>query len=113
MKTRPVVDGASKVRTRDDWVAELAPNDACVAPVLTIPELTEDAHLRARDIFMQAEHPQSGPFRQVGPILAGGVRQQPTHRVADPDATETRAILEQSGIGAGRIEELLSSGAVE
>jgi len=102
-----------KQRTRDDWVAELAPNNACVAPVLTIPELTEYEHLRARGVFMQAEHPESGPFRQVGPILAGGVRRQPTHRVADPEVTETRAILEKRGIAPDRMEELLTSGVIE
>ncbi len=98
---------------RDDWVAELAPNNTCVAPVLTIPELVEDEHFQARGIFMTAEHVEEGPFRQVGPILAGGVRKQPTHHVPDPDQTEARQILEKIGVGSAELEQLMDSGAVE
>ncbi len=95
---RAAFRAAFKERDRDDWVAELAPNNTCVAPVYTIPELVEDEHLQARKVFMQAEHAEQGGFRQVGPILAGGVREQPTHKVPDPDQTEAKEILEQSGI---------------
>jgi len=102
-----------KQRTRDEWVAELAPNNTCVAPVLTIPELTEDPHFTARDVFMDAEHEEHGAFRQVAPILAGGVRKQPKHQVPDPDKTETHAILERAGIATERIESLLNGGVVE
>ena len=102
-----------KQRDRDDWVAELAPNTTCVAPVYTIPELVDDPHLQERQSFMQAEHPEEGPFKQVGPILAGGVREQAVHRVPDPDATETQAILENAGIGADEVQQLIASGAVE
>jgi len=102
-----------KERDRDQWVAELAPNDTCVAPVYTIPEIVEDEHLTARGAFMRAEHPEHGPFRQVAPILAGGVRNQPTHRVPDPDQTETDEILKTAGLTANEIEHLISTGVVE
>jgi alpha-methylacyl-CoA racemase len=61
-------------RARDEWVAELAPIDTCVAPVLSIAEVTQDAHLNARGAFVDAEHLEHGAFRQVGPVLAGGTR---------------------------------------
>lgn len=102
-----------KERDRDDWVAELAPNDTCVAPVYTIPELVEDEHMKARNVFMQAAHRVHGPFRQVAPILAGAIRNQPTHHVPDPDQTETVKILEEAGISSNEIEELLTTGVVE
>jgi alpha-methylacyl-CoA racemase len=38
-------------RERDAWVAELAPKDTCVAPVYSIPELVDDRHFRARQVF--------------------------------------------------------------
>jgi alpha-methylacyl-CoA racemase len=110
---RSAFRAAFKRRNRDDWVAELAPNNTCVAPVYTIPELVEDEHLRERKVFMEAEHAEHGPFRQVGPVLAGGVRDQPIHEVPDPDATETAEILREAGMGSGKIETLLSSGVVE
>ena len=68
-------------RTRDEWTEALAANDTCVAPVLTIPELVDDPHHAARKIFMQAVHEEHGEFLQLGPILAGGIRDQPIHQV--------------------------------
>ena len=61
-------------RSRDEWVQELTPIDTCVAPVLSIAEVTHDEHLNQRGAFVEAEHPEHGTFRQVGPVLAGGKR---------------------------------------
>jgi alpha-methylacyl-CoA racemase len=58
-------------RTRDDWVAELAPADTCVAPVLTVPEVVADEQYRARGAFTDAHHPDHGSFRQIAAPLAG------------------------------------------
>jgi alpha-methylacyl-CoA racemase len=100
-------------RTRDDWTARLAPNDTCVAPVLSIPELVADAHWRARSVFMEAEHPDRGVFEQVGPILAGGLRAHPRHRVRPGDASDSERLLAESGFSDGEITELFEAGAVE
>ncbi len=110
---RAAFGAAFKRRDRDDWVAELAPNDTCVAPVYTIPELVEDSHFRQRDVFMQAEHREHGSFRQVGPILAGGRRQQPAHRVPDPEQSEVEEILAELELSADEVRSLIASGAAE
>jgi alpha-methylacyl-CoA racemase len=60
-----------RTRTRDDWCAELAPADTCVAPVLSVPELVEDAQFNARNAFVSATDDEHGEFRQVGWVLAG------------------------------------------
>jgi alpha-methylacyl-CoA racemase len=36
-----------RTRTRDEWCALLERSDACVAPVLTMTEAPQNAHLRA------------------------------------------------------------------
>jgi alpha-methylacyl-CoA racemase len=100
-------------RDRDDWVAELAPNDTCVAPVYTIPELVDDPHYASRGVFMQAEHPEHGQFKQVGPILAGGDRDQPTFAVRPLGETDTDALLEGAGMSDERIASLRDAGIVE
>ncbi|MEZ4355159.1 MAG: CaiB/BaiF CoA-transferase family protein [Myxococcota bacterium] len=104
---------AFKRRTRDEWTAELPGQDTCVAPVLTIPEVTKDAHWRARGVFMEAEHAEHGVFEQVSPILAGGVRSQPRHAVRVDDGTDSRGLLAEAGLSSGEIDALLASGAVE
>jgi alpha-methylacyl-CoA racemase len=100
-------------RDRDEWVAALAPNNTCVAPVNTIAELVQDPHFKERGVFMNAEHSGHGAFTQVGPVLAGGVRDQPTHRVPDPDTTNTAEILAELELEKSEIDELLVAGVVE
>jgi alpha-methylacyl-CoA racemase len=99
-------------RDRDDWVAELAPGNTCVAPVYSIPELVDDPHFESRRIFMQAECEEHGAFRQVGPILAGGDRDQPTHRVRSQEATDTDELLRDAGLTEAEIAKLRADGVV-
>jgi alpha-methylacyl-CoA racemase len=100
-------------RDRDDWVAELAPNDTCVAPVYTIPELSEDPHLAARGVFIEAKHAEHGQFRQVGPILAGGVREQPVHEVRPQGETDTDSLLRPVGYDDEKLAALRDDGVLE
>ncbi len=62
---------------------------------------------------MNAEDPQAGSFRQVAPILAGGVREQPLHHVRDADETDTEELLKDAGLSGDEIAKLLADGAVE
>jgi alpha-methylacyl-CoA racemase len=110
---RAAFKAAFRTRTRDEWAAELAPNDTCVAPVLSIPELVEDPHWRARGVFMEAEHDERGVFEQVSPILAGGIRSQPRFKVRVGDETDAEALLAQAGFRSEEIATLLEEGAVE
>jgi alpha-methylacyl-CoA racemase len=100
-------------RTRDGWVAELAPRDTCVAPVYTIPELVDDEHFAQRRVFMQARHEKHGTFRQVSPILAGGEREQPEHHVRPYSVTDTGELLAGAGMTEPEIAKLWEAGVVE
>lgn len=100
-------------RSRQDWVDALAGADTCVAPVLSIPEVAHDAHLRSRATFMRARHPQRGEFEQLGPVLAGGERAQPLHVLSPPGTTDTEAVLGAAGFGAAEITALREQGCVE
>ena len=61
-------------RSRDAWAAELAGADTCVTPVLSVAEVTRDAHHRARRAFSRVAHAGHGEVEQVGPVIAGGSR---------------------------------------
>ena len=61
-------------RDRDEWVTMLAGADTCVAPVLSIAEVTADAHLRERGTFVRFTHPEHGTVEQVAPVIAGARR---------------------------------------
>jgi len=100
-------------RTRDEWTAALAPNDTCVAPVLTIPEVTQEPQWRARGLFMQAEHAERGVFEQLSPVLAGAVRAHPKHAVRGADETDSEALLALAGLSREAIAKAMAEGAVE
>jgi alpha-methylacyl-CoA racemase len=110
---RAAFKAAFKTRTRDEWTAELAANDTCVAPVLTLPEVVQQPHWRARGLFMEAELAERGVFEQLAPVLAGGIRNQPRHHVKSSDTTESEALLAEHGFDVEEISKLLEQGAVE
>jgi alpha-methylacyl-CoA racemase len=99
-------------RNRDDWVAMLSPADTCVAPVLTVPELVDDAQFTARGAFVDAFHPIHGPFRQVAATFAGTATTTGAYLVRDSDATDTDALLEAAGVSAGASAELRRAGVI-
>jgi alpha-methylacyl-CoA racemase len=102
-----------KTRTRDEWTTALSPNDTCVAPVLTIPEVVEDPHWRARGVFMEADRAGRGVFEQVAPILAGGIRAHTRHRVRADDETDSANLLARVGYSETEVSTLIGDGAVE
>ena len=99
-------------RDRDEWVAELAPADTCVAPVYQVAELCEDAQLRARGVFGEAEHPEHGPFRQLAPLLAGMLRSREPVSLAPAERTHTRELLAELGYSDAALEALDQDGII-
>lgn len=57
---RAALRGAFFTRERDEWVAELAPKDTCVAPVLSVSE--------AAGTFPTQD---AGGFQQLAPLITG------------------------------------------
>lgn len=103
-------------RDRHEWIELLAPANACVAPVYTIAELSEDSHLVGRGVFVEAERTDVGQkhrgFRQLGPVLAGS-RRQPPHRVRDPADSDSDELLREAGLSDGELADLHRCGAIE
>ncbi|MHB8661792.1 MAG: CaiB/BaiF CoA transferase family protein [Acidimicrobiales bacterium] len=91
-------------RTRDEWVAVLAPADTCVAPVLDVDEVVTDAQYLARGAVVD-----NGPVRQVGAVLAG---MGPLAPIGDPATTDTSAVLAAVGMSADEIETLRDKGVI-
>ena len=110
---------AFATRDRDVWVAELAPADTCVSPVLTADELQVDAQFVARGAFVDATVPAGArgdgvpdTFRQVGPLLAGMPGIGEPVEAGDPSRSDAEELLGAAGLAAGRIAELRSEGVV-
>src|SRR5690606_14481282 len=101
---------AFATRDRDAWVAELAPADTCVAPVLGVAEVARDPHLAARGVWAEAEHPARGRVRQVGPALAGTAPVAAPVRARDPADTDTERLLRDAGLAPDAIATLRRDG---
>ena len=99
-------------RTRDEWVADLSPNDTCVAPVYTIAELAADTHLQGRGAFCEAPHPENASFRQLAPVLAGMKQPDGPVDALVASETDTDELLREAGLSAREIEELRADGVV-
>jgi alpha-methylacyl-CoA racemase len=103
---------AFATRDRDDWVAELAPANTCVAPVNDIAEATADAQYAARGAFATAEHPSEGRFRQVGHVLAGMQPIEGPVAVRDGTVTDTSELLAAAGVPEEQLEAMRRDGVI-
>lgn len=99
-------------RDRDEWIAELAPADTCVAPVHSVPELVQDEQFSARGLIVEAEHARQGRFRQVGAVLAGQSGGDLPFCVRDANQTDTDELLGEAGFAAAEIADLKERGVV-
>ena len=97
--------------SRDNWVARLAPEDTCVAPVLTVAEATNDPHFIGRGNFQPVTCDDANSFTQLAPVMAGSVKGQPVH--ASGSRTFTRDVLSQSGFTESEVHALFEQGVAE
>ncbi|NUP51282.1 MAG: CoA transferase [Catenulispora sp.] len=109
-RIRADVTAALAAKDRDAWISLLAGADTCVAPVLSVAELAEDPHYRAREAFVEAVHPEHGPLRQTAPLLAGMLRPDLPYRL--PAGTHSPELLLEAGFTEAEIKELLEEGTV-
>ena len=109
---RAALRAAFATRNRDEWVAELAPRNTCVAPVYSIAELLQDPQFLSRQVLVDAAHTQRGNIRQVGPILAGAERTQPTYSLPDSSTTDTDELLRGVGVSQPQIDKMRRDGVV-
>ena len=98
-------------RSRDDWVAELAPADACVSPVLDVPGVVADGQYGARGAFVEVTHPTSGRLRQVGAPLARQV-DPVVLEIPDWTATATEELLDQVGVAPDTVTAWRAAGVI-
>jgi len=98
-------------RSRDDWVAELAPADACVSPVLDVPGVVADGQYGARGAFVEVAHPTAGRLRQVGAPLARQV-DPVVLEIPDWTATATEELLDAVGVAPDTVTAWRAEGVI-
>ena len=98
-------------RSRGDWAGQLGDADCCVAPVMTIPEMTIDPHVEARGLVGRAVHPTDGDLAQLDRIWAGTVRRDAPESLPDTSSTDTAELLADAGWTGTEITAAIAEGA--
>jgi crotonobetainyl-CoA:carnitine CoA-transferase CaiB-like acyl-CoA transferase len=96
---------------RDEWMKRLAGIDACVSPVLDLPEALLHPNTAARRMVLDVESPLGGTDRQLGmPIKIAGVPEAP--RRAPLLGEHDDEILSGLGYTTARIADLRTKGVI-
>ena len=96
-----------KGKTRDEWCEIMEHTDVCFAPVLTMSEAYQHPHNVERGTFLDLDgvrQPAPAPRFSRTP---GEIVRPPAH-----PGQHSREVLTEWGLDAGRIDELVGSGAV-
>jgi len=98
-------------KTRDELVAELAPKDTCVAPVLTPKEAAGSALFRDRSMLVDYRHPTDGAFVQAAfPVRMTGFEFEAGP--APGHGEHSRDVLREAGLDKAEIEALAADGVI-
>ncbi|MFT4634105.1 MAG: alpha-methylacyl-CoA racemase [Candidatus Pseudothioglobus sp.] len=96
-----------KQKTRDQWTEIMEGTDVCFAPVLSLGEVQDHPHNKARESFVELDgvvQPSPAPrFSRTVPRLTG------SSRLAGEDSRE---VLAAAGYTAAEIESLIEAGAI-
>lgn len=96
---------------RDEWMKRLAGIDACVSPVLDLPEALAHPNVASRRMVLDVESPLGGTDRQLGmPIKFAGVPEAP--RRAPLLGEHDDEILSGLGYTTARIADLRAKGVI-
>lgn len=112
-EVRAALTAIFATRPRDEWVADLAPRDTCVAPVYSLPEVTRDPHLRARRLFRPVQHPEREGWEQVFNGFGFDPVELAVRNVAPRPGEHTAAVLRAAGYTEPEVADLISRGAAQ
>lgn len=98
-------------RSTAEWMTLLEKADVPFMPMHDLQSVLQDPHLRATGFFQPVEHPTEGPILSM--------RMAPQWKNSTPDKARlapqlgehTVEVLQEAGLSAAQIEQLLASGA--
>lgn len=94
-------------RTRDEWAAQFAGSDACVAPVLSMTEAPGHPHNRDRGTFVEV-----GGVVQPAPAPRFSTTPTAVEKAPATPGSDTDAVAEAAGFSPEEIGKLRAAGAI-
>ncbi len=94
------------------WTRRFANIDCCVAPVLTLAELVQNEHFKARGMIVAATHPTEGETQQFALPLKFSEFTFTIDRPAPGHGEHSKEILAELGYSDAKIAELEEAGII-
>ena len=104
---RAAITAAVKLKTRDDWCAQLEGSDACFAPVLSMQEAPLHAHAQARQGFITLDG-----VVQPAPAPRFGRSQPDAPRSAPTLGQHSDEVMAQAGYSVAEVAALREAGVL-
>jgi crotonobetainyl-CoA:carnitine CoA-transferase CaiB-like acyl-CoA transferase len=94
------------------WVDQLDRAQVPGGPVYTYRQTLDDAHIKARDMVIEYDHPKIGRMKSIGiPVKSSG-ELTAIRRAAPWLGQHSRELLQEAGIGDSEIETLFLEGVI-
>lgn len=99
-------------KTLAQWQALFADEDACVEPVLSFAEACEHPQILAREMIVEVPVDAKRRQAQIASPLKLSASPVQYRHIGAPSGQDNRALLQQLGLSASEIEQLLATGAM-
>ena len=109
---REEVAGLFRSKPQSHWIAVGEEHDCCLAPVLTIAESMENPQLQHRKMFVDTEHPNDGPVKQIAFPIKFSDDTFTVERHAPGHGEHTEEVLSELGYTSADVVRLKAEGVV-
>ena len=99
-------------RTTAEWLEILCAADIAAKPCHTLESLPDDPHLKAVGLISYENHPTEGKTAALRSTIRFNDSYSPLRAPAQPRGWESREILEELGLSAEEVQELVEKRAV-
>ena len=99
-------------KTRDEWVAELAGVDCCIAPVNSIEEALRDPQVQERELVKNMEHSEEGTVTHFGMPVKSTAFESPPDVQAPLLGEHTDDLLQGLGYDDKMVQKLRELGVI-
>ena len=106
------IAGIFITKSRDEWWQFFKDKETCFGPVRYLNETFSDPQVLHRKMVVEVDHPKVGKVKQIGLPIKLSDTPGEIRNLGVPNGAHTEGILRELGYDDGKIEVLLSSGAV-
>ncbi len=98
-------------KTREEWMELFSATDACVEPVMTLTEVTNDSLAREREMFVEFPLPTGQTVRQIAnPVKFSETKPEYKSMGVNAAACHTNEVLSELGYSDDEINEFNQTG---